>query len=418
MLLKPRLPRRLPVYLRHALAILVLFSLIDALLLISGRPYTDRDPTHHAVPPEVSVFIVSVHRNNEAVLRAAWNDAVMRLASRLGPRNVHFSAVEGGSQDGTKAALMELKGRLDDAGVANSISLGMNVWEQVGELSTRPDPLREREPGWIWNKEDGHYDMRRIPYLARVRNQAMEPLKMLERKGRRFDKVLWLNDVVFDTEDFLTLLNTRDGHYAAACSMDFKDYPYYYDTFALRDELGQKTASDYWPWFASATARASARKAEPVEVFSCWNGMVLFDSTPFYADPPLRFRGIDDSLADLHLEASECCLIHADNVLSRDPGKGVWLNPNVRVGYTPAAYGRVKGGRFPGPSATVVGAWSNRWSRLRAGVQFSLETRAVRSRLKKWGSETPAGELTRAEPGEPCLINEMQIMWQNGWRHL
>lgn len=36
-------------------------------------------------------------------------------------------------------------------------------------------------------------------------------------------------------------------------------------------------------------------------------------------------------MAAHHLEASECCLIHADNVLTKM--KGVWINPNVRVGY-------------------------------------------------------------------------------------
>jgi hypothetical protein len=53
--------------------------------------------------------------------------------------------------------------------------------------------------------------------------------------------------------------------------------------------------------------------------------MVVFDAAPFYGGPgddghikaPLRFRGISDSLAKYHLEASECCLIHFDNPLTR-----------------------------------------------------------------------------------------------------
>lgn len=36
-----------------------------------------------------------------------------------------------------------------------------------------------------------------------------------------------------------------------------------------------------------------------------------------------------------HLEASEYCLIHYDNMLSEM--KGVWVNPNVRVSYSKAA---------------------------------------------------------------------------------
>ncbi|KAB5536687.1 polysaccharide export protein [Coniochaeta sp. 2T2.1] len=375
-------------------------------------------PSRRDVAANSSVFIVSVHRNTEEILRSAWNDAVLNLVSYLGAANVHFAAVESGSQDKTKEALMDLKGKLDGAGVSNTISLGMTVWEQLDELENRPDPRRAREPGWIWDEEEGHYDLRRIPYLAKVRNRAMEPLKTLERQGRTFDKVLWLNDIVFDVEDYVTLLNTHDGRYAAACSMDFKLYPYYYDTFALRDDRGMKTASYHWPWFVSPTARQSARKGEPVRVESCWNGMVLFDSTPFYANPPLLFRGIDDSLADLHLEGSECCLVHADNVLSRDPDKGVWLNPNVRVGYNVPVYKAVKGGKFPGPWATVLGGWANRWLRFKGRIQHNLEQVTIRQRLSKWRSETPTEELSRTEVGVACLINEMQIMWQNGWKHL
>lgn len=427
MLIHPRLLRRLRAYNRqNVLSLLGLLFLLDALLLLRARPptYTAAtlaQPAGHStsIAANTSVYIVSVHRNNEKVLREAWNDAVLALAAHLGPANVHVAAVESGSQDQTKGALMDLKGRLDASGVSNTISLGMTVWEQLDELETRPDPRREREPGWIWDREEGHYDLRRIPYLASVRNEAMEPLKaLLDRQSRRFDKVLWLNDVVFDVEDVLTLLHTRDGRYAAACSMDFKTYPYYYDTFALRDDLGMKTASYHWPWFVSPAARASAQRGEPVKVESCWNGMVLFDSAPFYADPPLRFRGIDDSLADLHLEGSECCLIHADNVLSRDPDRGVWLNPNVRVGYDVSAYRAVKGGRFPGLVATVVGGWVDRWMRFKGPIQQKLELAGVQKKLDQWRSETPNGELTRTEPGVVCLINEMQIMWQNGWKHL
>lgn len=223
------------------------------------------------------------------------------------------------------------------------------------------------------------------------------------------------------TEDFFTLLSTNDGSFAAACSMDYKSYPHYYDTFALRDDKGQKTASTYWPWFLSETSRAAAQRSKPVRVKSCWNGMVLFDAAPFYHQPAgdhLRFRAVPDSLADLHLEASECCLIHADNNMAE---KGVWLNPNVRVAYSVSTYRAVQGrhgGVFPGAWGTVAGAWANRWWRWRGRVQQRLETTTVVKRVRKWQENTPRGEELRREPGLACLINEKQIMWMNGWRHL
>lgn len=237
------------------------------------------------------------------------------------------------------------------------------------------------------------------------------------------------------TEDFVTLLHTNNGNYAAACSMDFKHSSQYYDTFALRDDQGFKTASNFWPWFLSPSSRDAARRMEPIRVESCWNGMVLFDAAPFYSDPlapphqhsnPLRFRAIPDSLADLHLEGSECCLVHADNPLSHHPDKRVWLNPNVRVTYGTKAYDAVRGRHgepYPGAIATVTGAWANRWLTWRGRLQQRLEAGTVAGRLRRWREEgvaagAGAGAEQRSEPGVACLVNEKQIMWFNGWRHL
>ncbi|KAI0385914.1 glycosyltransferase family 69 protein [Hypomontagnella monticulosa] len=410
-------------YLRPILFVLFFLFSIDAILLVRHRPKTHRTNTNvdrrsfsfSNSAGNTSVFIASVHRNTELIQKSAWNQAVLDLVDYLGPENVHVSAVESGSQDETKEALMDLKAALDQRYASNTIRLGLTVWEQLEEIDARPPP-GAREPGWIWNVAESQFELRRIPYLANVRNQAMEPLKQLQSEGRRFDKVLWLNDVVFDVEDIVTLFDTRDNKYAAACSMDYKVSPLYYDTFALRDDLGLKTVSLYWPWFQSPTSRAAAEINAPIRVTSCWNGIVVFDSAPFYSNPPLKFRGIDDTLADLHLEGSECCLIHADNYLTSE--KGVWLNPNVRVAYGVKAYDNIRVDRFPNPFWTVVGAWVNRINSWHVGVQTRLENRVVRGRVEQWQLEAPDGDLPRYEPGEACLINEMQIMWSNGWKHL
>ncbi|OAA60973.1 polysaccharide export protein [Niveomyces insectorum RCEF 264] len=388
MLFRPRLLRcRSRRYQRVLFWTLLVCLVLDACSIVLSRPVTvrvavagkaeeqgkDAGASIHAgssssrSSSNSSLYIVSVHRNTEAILRAAWIPNLLRLIDHLGPANVYVSAVESGSQDGTKAALLDLQTALRARGVDHSIDLGATVWQQLDELSSwpAPDSPEKDRAGWIWHAEEGHYALRRIPYLARVRNQAMAPLLAEAQRGRRFDRVLWINDVAFDTADVLTLLNTRGGRYAAACAMDFKTYPFYYDTFALRDAHGDKTASDQWPWFRAAAARADVRAGRPVRVQSCWNGMVVFDARPFYGEdhhqhddqqatttattppPPLVFRGVDDSLAALHLEASECCLIHADNPLAAAPssaGGGVWLNPNVRVAYSVPVYQQVRGG--------------------------------------------------------------------------
>lgn len=132
---------------------------------------------------------------------------------------------------------------------------------------------------------------------------------------------------------------------------------------------------------------------------------------PFVSPTKLRFRGIPDSLALQHLEGSECCLIHADNPLSKT--LGVYLNPRVRVGYNLPAYEAI----HPPASSWVaaadifLGLWTNRVKRW---TRISFEGWVVRSRVEAWQKE----DMARHEPGEFCLINEMQVLAENGWAHV
>ena len=132
---------------------------------------------------------------------------------------------------------------------------------------------------------------------------------------------------------------------------------------------------------------------------------------PFISQPPLRFRGITDSLALSHLEGSECCLIHADNPLSGS--RGVYLNPNVRVGYSGPAYDAVN------PISNWLSLWQGFWAlwdnrfRRWTSTPFFKEW-VVRRRVKRW----KADDKHNQEPGEFCLINEMQVLVENGWAHV
>lgn len=132
---------------------------------------------------------------------------------------------------------------------------------------------------------------------------------------------------------------------------------------------------------------------------------------PFISNPPLRFRGIPDSLADSHLEGSECCLIHIDNPLSAN--KRVYLNPDVRVGYSGAAYDAV----HPQESLQSVwkifkALWENRIRRWTTVVWF--KENYVRRKVSKWKQ----AKGHREERGDICLINEMQVIVPNGWAHV
>ncbi|KAF5874474.1 putative polysaccharide export protein [Botrytis fragariae] len=382
-------------------------------------------------PNNETIFIAAIFRKSEIMLRQNWSPALVSLAHHLGPQNVYVSIIESGSWDGTKAALVDLDGMLGEAGVERTIELGMDRLAQLEELKHVPEEGQDRT-GWLHTgrkESESGWEMRRIPYLARLRNRAMEPLLRVwdEGRGRKFDKILWINDVVFTTTDVTTLLATNNNFYAAACSLDFSLPSQYYDTFALRDSSGRKTSSLSWPYFYAPQSLNALKRNDPVPVKSCWNGMVVFDGEPWYPSSSislnskkefkgLRFRGVPDSLAEKHVEGSECCLIHADNP-SREK-KGIYVNPNVRVGYKREVYEMVNGkGGWPGRWEAVRGVWGVRMGWVREWGSGWVERGRVGRRVQKWTKEGEGKEL-REELGLECLINEMQVLYQSGWRHL
>lgn len=129
----------------------------------------------------------------------------------------------------------------------------------------------------------------------------------------------------------------------------------------------------------------------------------------------LRFRAIPDTLAQKHLEGSECCLIHADNPLSRT--HGIYLNPNVLVSYNSTVYDKL---HSPDAIMSPFTIWRNVWWNrlLRWGTVVWLKEEMVRSRVRSWISEGRVRGEERREVGEVCVINEMQVLHENGWRHV
>jgi hypothetical protein len=131
-------------------------------------------------------------------------------------------------------------------------------------------------------------------------------------------------------------------------------------------------------------------------------------ASPFTEDA-LLFRGIPDTLAASHLEGSECCLIHVDNPL-RD--KRTYLNPQVRVGYNGVAYNNVH------PQKILLSSWEI----YKALWENRLLRWTTSPRLKEWKIRRKVAEWKRSskesEAGEICLINEMQVLVENGWAHV
>lgn len=138
------------------------------------------------------IYIASVNWNNEIILRSHWSQALLELAWKLGPENVYISIYESGSYDNTKGALMELDMELERLQVPHTITLSPITHED--EMAATPGE------GWVKTPK-GDMVLRRIPYLSRTRNMSLKPLEDLAKQGITFDKILFLNDVVFTVGD-------------------------------------------------------------------------------------------------------------------------------------------------------------------------------------------------------------------------
>ncbi|KAH7493576.1 hypothetical protein FOMA001_g1010 [Fusarium oxysporum f. sp. matthiolae] len=361
--------------------LVVIINVLDVLRIQRNLLDADRTPAPKLSQPPGRIYIASMHFNNERVIRDHWGPAVIELAKLFGRENVFVSVYESGSWDKTKRELHHMDQELERLGVPHRV--------EMSDV-THKDEIENP------NKGEGWIDTPRGKHLS--------------KKGEHFDKVLFLNDVVFTADDVLKLLGTNGGDYAAACSLDFSKPPQYYDTFALRDTNGQAHAMPTWPYFKGSVSRnALVNHLDAVPVASCWNGIVAMPVEPFTSSSKLRFRGIPDSLAEHHLEGCECCLIHADNPLSKT--RGVYLNPHVRVGYNLRAYQALhpEQGAWVSTWQIFSGLWTNRIMRW---VSSPFEAWVVRRRVAEWE------KLGGREPGEFCLINEMQVLVERGWAHV
>jgi len=297
------------------------------------------------------IFIAaSLYDKGGRLVDGIWGRNVLDLIDLLGDANVFLSIYENDSGPNAESALKRFK---------EKVRCNSNLLYEE-HLSTE-NMSRVTLP-------DGSKRIKRIVYLAEVRNRALEPLD--EPSNVTYDKVLFLNDVVFNTVDAVQLLfstnvdGNGDASYGAACAVDFINPFKFYDTFATRDFEGYSIGVPFFPWYSNAGQGLSRKDVldgkDAVRVKSCWGGMVAFDAR--YLQPsreavddkpthseigndsaripdlsePSRFRAVPD----LDWDASECCLIHADIINShaqKAPADavGIYQNPYVRVAYGP-----------------------------------------------------------------------------------
>ncbi|KAK2765655.1 hypothetical protein FQN54_008511 [Arachnomyces sp. PD_36] len=315
-------------------------------------------------PRNETVFIAaSIYDHGGHLARGDWGHGIIGLIDLIGPENVFLSVYE---NDVVNEQALFALGELEQRVKSNK------------SMVFEPHLVTDKLPHITIGK--GKKRVKRTAYLAEVRNRALRPLDKMP--DTRFDKLLFVNDVVFDPIDAAQLLFStnvnEDGHaqYRAACSVDFINPFKFYDTFATRDLEGYSMGLPFFPWFSGAGNAESRNdvlaEKDAVRVRSCWGGMVAFDAKYFQKpkpppqvedpveepraedqaqEPRVEEREIDitppgtgNSVArfraeeDPYWDASECCLIHADiqsqpTEESRDTG--IYMNPFVRVAYHP-----------------------------------------------------------------------------------
>lgn len=167
-----------------------LFNIFDVLRihhnLASERAQTKPRKTGR---PRERIYIAGMHFNNGDILKKHWNKAVIELTEYFGPENVFVSIFESGSWDDTKEVLYDLDRELASRNVPRRLEVSHVTHKD--EMSST-----DKGDGWIDTKRNKK-ELRRIPYLAKLRNKTLQDLLDLYKNGTTFDKVLFLNDVVF-----------------------------------------------------------------------------------------------------------------------------------------------------------------------------------------------------------------------------
>ncbi|MCJ1307464.1 hypothetical protein MMC25_001110 [Agyrium rufum] len=346
--------RRLVPLIILALSILITFTALF-------RPsYTHRPPHYdelreraltsktggRANPTNQKIYIAaSIYDEGGKLANGFWGASLLSLVDLLGSDNVFLSIYENESGLEGETALDTLRTQVQ---CKNNLNYEGKLYQQ--DLLPRV------------TMPDGSRRLKRMEYLAAVRNRAMEHLD--SHTEVTYDKILFLNDIAFDPVEAAQLLfSTNNGDYLAACSVDFDNPLKLYDTFATRDLEGYSLGLIIYPWFTNS-GKGESRKdvlaqKDAVRVKSCWGGMVAADARYFQSlavnqsslperassssnatmtgigeTAPIRFR----AEPELYYDASECCLIHADLLERAQPANveedtRIYVNPYIRVAY-------------------------------------------------------------------------------------
>ena len=175
---------------RGAAVLLGVFFAIDFIRLSWNGSHQPGKNVISIPTPAPSIYVASIFWNSAAILHSNWNDAVLELAEKLGAEKIYISIYESGSWDDSKHVLRQLESVLVTRNIRHRIILDETTHQD--DITRLP-----AAEGWVRTPR-GRTELRRIPYLSKLRNKTLEPLVELAVNGTTFDKVLFLNDVAFE----------------------------------------------------------------------------------------------------------------------------------------------------------------------------------------------------------------------------
>jgi hypothetical protein len=220
-------------------------------------------------------YITANLYNNEYIL-PNWITQMKLLINYLGTKNVYISIFENGdSNDNTINILKEFESYLNNLKIINKI-----VTTPITKKGTKE----------------------RIEYLTELRNLALNFIYEIPNLNFKKTKILFFNDIIFNYQDVINLLLTNKGDYDVVCGMDY--YESFYDTWVSIGIDGEEFRH-YFPYQLNKVAQDLYINGEIIRVFSCWNGLIIFNSKPL-ENKKIEFR------SGIKHRESECTLFNSD----------------------------------------------------------------------------------------------------------
>ncbi|OMJ17479.1 Alpha-1,3-mannosyltransferase CMT1 [Smittium culicis] len=206
--------------------------------------------------------------NNEDIIPYIIQEIAL-LIRFLGPENVFLSIYENGSNDKSKELLHEFNSFMDSLDVRFSI---------------KTDDLQRPA------------NYHKVQYLAEIKNRALIPLEEEHKKGYKYDKIVFFNDVVFCKNDILELIYQSDLQKSDITSpLDIhsagnSNHLNFTNSWTARDLDGNEINGNISNLIKHKQSAERYNQGLPTQVQCSLNGVSVLNAAPFYGNDPIRFR--------------------------------------------------------------------------------------------------------------------------------